>query len=187
MSDGHHRCLPMRRAWQRLAERADKRAYMAEEISDALAPALEQDCRDELASEFLSGLRCVIEESSLFRDDMAARLQVLRPEAGIGLGRAFLDNVSLLSAADHEGIAVVQQALKSALVDRANRGARQVEEHYLRESSAPRANNVRRRLEDGIGCTDFDAIVTRVLSVDPKRAPNAPVKKKGLDDGVSLR
>ena len=34
--------------------------------------------------------------------------------------------------------------------DRANRGIRQVEEHYLREATAPRANNVRERIEDSI-------------------------------------
>jgi hypothetical protein len=187
MSDGPHRSLPMRPSWRRVAERGDKHAYTAEEISRALAPALEQDCRDDLSREFLSGVRRVVQEPSLFRDDVAARLEALRPQAGSGIGRAVLDNVGLLSPAEGDGFAVVQEALKAALMDRANRGARQVEEHYLGEASTPRANNVRGRLDDGIGCTDFDAIATRVLSIDPKRPPSAPLKQKGLDDGVSLR
>src|SRR6266850_1284782 len=102
MSDGPHRSLPMRPAWRRVAERGDKRAFTLEEISQALAP-------------------------SLFRDDVATRMEALRPQAGAGIGRAVLDNVGLLSAADADGFAVVQEALKAALIDRANRGARQVE------------------------------------------------------------
>jgi hypothetical protein len=186
MSDGPHRSLPMRPAWRRVAERGDKRAFTPEEISQALAPALEQDCRDDMSPEFLSGIRRVVEEPSLFRDDVAARLEALRPQAGFGIGRAVLDNVGLLSVAEADGFAVVQEALKAALIDRANRGAWQVEEHYLRESSAPRANNVRGRLADGIGCLDLDAITARVLSVDPRRPPGAPLKQKGIDDGVRL-
>lgn len=187
MSDGPHRSLPMRPAWRRVAERGDKRAFSAEEISQALSPALEQDCRDDMSPEFLSGIRRVVEEPSLFKDDVAARLDALRPHAGSGIGRVVLDNVGLLAAAEADGFAVVQEAVKAALMDRANRGARQAEEHYLRESSAPRANNLRGRLEEGIGCTDFDAVAARVLNVDPKRPPSAPLKQKGLDDGVSLK
>ena len=98
-----------------------------------------------------------------------------------------LNELGLLSPAEADGFTVVQEAFKAALMDRANRGARQVEEHYLREASKPRANNVRGRLDDAIGCTDLDAIVTHVLSVDPKRPLSAPLKQKGLEDGVSLR
>jgi len=102
----------MRPAWRRVAERGDKRACSAEEISQALSPALEQDCRDEMSPEFLSGIRRVVEEPSLFKDDVAARLEALRPQAGSGIGRAVLDNVGLLSAADADGFAVVQEAVK---------------------------------------------------------------------------
>jgi hypothetical protein len=95
--------------------------------------------------------------------------------------------VSLLSSSDVDGVTLIQEALKAALVDRANRGARQVEEHYLRNASAPRAINVRGRLEEGIACADLNELAARVLSVDPKTAPRGPLKQKGLDDGVSLR
>ena len=40
----------------------------------------------------LSGVRHVVEEPSLFTDDMAARLEALRPQAGSGIGRAVLEN-----------------------------------------------------------------------------------------------
>ena len=86
--------------WQLVAERADKRSYTVAEITGALVPALEQDCRDEMSPEFIGGLRRVAEEPSLFRDGAAARLESLRSLAGSGMGRAILDNVGPLSAAD---------------------------------------------------------------------------------------
>jgi hypothetical protein len=186
MSDGPHRSLPMRPAWRRVAERGDRPAYTPREISDALVPALEQDCRSELTSEFLAGVRRVVQEPSLFKDDVAARLESLRPLAGSGIGRAVLENVGPLSVGEADAFGVVKDALAAALLDRANRGARQVEEHFLRKASAPRAGDVRGRLEKAIGGTDLDAIAGRVLRADPKRKLGAPAKQKGLDDGVDL-
>lgn len=187
MSDGPHRSLPMRPAWRRVAERGDKLAYTPEEISQALAPALEQDCRDDMSPEFLRGIRQVFEEPSLFKDAVTPRLEALRAEAGCGIARAVLDNVGLVSATEADGLAVLIDATKSALIDRAARGARQVEEHYLRRSKAPRANDVRARLEQGIASTDFEAIASRILNIDPQRLPRTPLKQRGLDDGVNLR
>jgi hypothetical protein len=66
MSDGPHKSLPMKRSWRRVAECADKRSFTVEEVARALAPALEQDCRDELRPEFVRSLRRVVEEPSLF-------------------------------------------------------------------------------------------------------------------------
>jgi hypothetical protein len=87
MSDGPHRSLPMRPSWRKVAERCDKRAYTAEEISHALGPALERDCRDDMTPEFLRGVRRVVEEPSLFPNDAAQRLETLRPQAGASAGR----------------------------------------------------------------------------------------------------
>ena len=56
----------------------------------------------------LSGVRHVVEEPSLFTDDVAARLEALRPQAGSGIGRTVLENVSLLSAEETNGFTVVQ-------------------------------------------------------------------------------
>lgn len=186
MSDGPHRSLQMRRCWQLVAERADKRSYTVAEVRDALVPALEQDCRDELSAGFIAGLRRVAEEPSLFRDDAAARLESLRPLAGSGLGRAVLDNVAPLASADVEGWSLLRESLKAAVQDRAHCGIRQVEEHYLREATAPRANNVRGRLEASAASADLDGLVARVLSAEPIRGGRAPAKQTGLDDGVSL-
>jgi hypothetical protein len=187
MSDGPHRSLPMRRAWRHVAERGDKGAFTIQEISEALVPAIEQDCHADMTPGFLAGVRQILEEPSLFGNDLAARLEPLRSEAGCGIGRVLLDNVALLSAADANAFEIAQEALKAALEDRASRGARQVEEHYFRESSNPRAQNVRERLEGAISGTDFRAMAERVLSVNPRPTPAIPVKRTGLDDGVNLR
>lgn len=176
----------MRRRWQLVVERADKRSYTVAEITDALVPALEQDCRTEMSPEFLAGLRRVADEPSLFPDAAAARLESLRPLAGSGIARSVLDNVGPLAAADLEGWSLICESVKAAVHDRANKGVRQVEEHYLRKESAPRANNVRSRIESGVAGADLDALVARILSADPAAAPRPPAKQTGLDDGVML-
>jgi hypothetical protein len=179
----------MRPAWKRVAERGDNHAYTLEEISHAIRPALEQDCHADLTPEFLCGIRAVFEErdACLFKDDVTPKIQALRDQAGCGIGLAVVNNVALISATEAEGISVLIEATKAALMDRAARGARQVEEHYLRKSSAPRANDVRARLEQAIAGTDLDALTARILNLDPRRPPPAPIKQRGLDDGVKLR
>jgi hypothetical protein len=52
MSDGPHRSLPMRLGWKRVAECGDNRAFVSEEVSEAIVPALEQDCHAEMAEPF---------------------------------------------------------------------------------------------------------------------------------------
>jgi hypothetical protein len=171
--------------WRRVAERGATVAFTPEEISQALVPALEQDCRTDMTPDFISGIRRALNEPALFTEAVTARLEALRPQAGAGIGRALLDNVALLSSEDCDRFTVLQEAMKAALTGRAARGARQVEEHYLRKSSARRAAAVRNRLEEGIGLLDLEAIAARVLGASPKRAP-VMLQKKGLDDGVTL-
>src|SRR5260370_42526090 len=88
MSDGPHRSLPMRPGWRRVAESADNQAFESDEIRDAIAPALEQDCRGEMTPEFISSLKkaCANEAASLFKDSLGASLESLRNEAGSGMG-----------------------------------------------------------------------------------------------------
>lgn len=189
MSDGPHRSLPMRRPWQRVAERADKQSYTPEEISRALEPALEQDCRDEVRPDFLNSLRRVVEEPSLFRETVTAGIEALQAQAGAGLERGIIDRVSFLCAlspSDIDGLAVMKEAVKGALQNAANQRGRQVEEHFVRETSSPRAINVRERLEAAANCTDFAALAERVLGIEPQGTPKAPLRQTGLDDGVRL-
>jgi hypothetical protein len=89
MSDGPHRSLNMRKGWKRVAESADNKAFSAAEVREAIVPALEEDCRGEIRSEFIQGLRRigVKEEGSLFKSDTAPSLESLRNAAGAGSPR----------------------------------------------------------------------------------------------------
>jgi hypothetical protein len=78
------------------------------------------------------------------------------------------------------------QALTNALNDHAARGARQVEEHYCREATTPRAKKVRARIEQGISEANLKGLARTILGIDPRPSPRSISRKKGLDDGVKL-
>ena len=188
MSDGPHRSLPMRQGWKRVAERGANANFTTEEIAAAIVPALEQDCRAELGSEFLDDIRAVIDtqENSLFKDNITPHLEDLRGKAGCGIGRVFLDNVIQLSASAKAELDILARAMTAALIDHAARGARQVEEHYLRKSTTPRAQNTRARIEQSIMPTPIAALARQILKMETRSAPRPALRLEGLDDGVRL-
>ena len=65
MSDGPHRSLPMRPAWKKLAERADKAAFSAEEVRDALPAALAEDWRKEIPDSIVWKVREILSDSQI--------------------------------------------------------------------------------------------------------------------------
>lgn len=189
MSDGPHRSLPMRPGWKRVAERGDKRAFAADEISRAITPALEQDCRKELQLGFIDHVYKAFrdQESALFKDGFTQRLEGLRDMAGSGIGRVILDHSILVAQRGGTGQRGMEDALKNALTDRAARGARQVEEHYCRESSSARAQRVRERIEEGIRGADISGLARQIMGVEQSSPDTRPsLRKEGLDDGVRL-
>ena len=188
MSDGPHRSLPMRPAWKKVAECADNRAFEADEIRGAIIPALEQDCRREISPEFLSRIRriCRDQAESLFKGDVQPSLEGLRAAAGSGMERTVLNHAIQAAAKGTTGEGITEKAMTDALTDRAARGARQVEEHYLRKSTLPRAHKVRGRIEEGINGADITSIARRVLNGDGKKPSAKPSKRRGLDEGVKL-
>ncbi|WP_137104626.1 hypothetical protein [Azospirillum argentinense] len=187
MSDGPHRSLPMRPSWKLLAKIADNTIFAPEEVCNTIVPALMQDWRADISAALLSRVRHVFEDEqgSLFKDQKIAQLEALgRLTAGHGLGRTFLD--CAIEALTHTGSTpeALLDAVRNALLDRAWRGARQVEEHYYRKSNEPRALNVRSRINDGIKDAPLDAFARQLLNLDPVPAWCPPVKQQGLDDGV---
>lgn len=189
MSDGPHRSLKMCRGWKQLAERAANNAFSPEEVRDALPAALEQDWRAEVPEKFCGQVRRILgdEQSSLFGDQRAERLEALRGEtAGFSLGNAFLDYAIQTAAQGRGGEKAIREAATNALADRATRGARQVEEHYCRESTQARAGHVRERIESGVSQLDIAVIAGRSVGIDKSEQPRAPAKQTGLDDGVQL-
>jgi hypothetical protein len=178
----------MRPAWKRVAECADNRAFEPDEIRGAIIPALEQDCRREISPEFLTRLRriCRDQVESLFKGDIQPSLVELKGTAGSGMERTVLNHAIQAAAKGTTGERIAEKAMTQALTDRAARGARQVEEHYLRKSTLPRAHNVRGRIEEGINGADMNSIARRVLNGKGEKSAAKPSKRQGLDDGVKL-
>lgn len=188
MSDGPHRSLPMPPCWRRVAERCANIAFATEEITNALIPALQQECQSELSPELIDGIRSVFEDqgSSLFKDDPRPRLEALREVAGCGIGATLLDNVMEISPSGAAELEDFAKAMTAALEDRAARSARQIEEHYYRKSTAPRALDTRKRLDQSIAASPLAALARQMLKLDEKPAARATIRMQGLDDGVRL-
>lgn len=182
MSDGPHRSLPMRPHWKRVAERADNPNFTPAQVNDALLPTLGEECRIELSSDFIDSF--VGAYGTLFNHDIENQLEGLRSEAGIGLGRTVLDYALQFAANGETGPNAATKALAAAIVDRGMRCARQIEEHYCRESHEPRALNVRRRIEQALA-TGIDGLARQILKLQPRSLGRTPRKQQGLDDGVA--
>ena len=189
MSDGPHRSLNMPRGWKKLAERADNRAYAPEEVRDALPTALGQDWRAEVPDSLCRQVREILGDSqnSLLGDDRAERLEGLRRQtAGYALGNTFLDYAVQAAERGRTGDEAMREAAGKALSDRAASGARQVEEHYCRKATQPRAAHVRRRIEAGVRECDMAGIAGDVVGTDRTGGPRRPAKRTGIDEGVRL-
>jgi hypothetical protein len=189
MSDGPHKSLPMRRGWKRVAECGGNSAFSTEEVSAALIPALEQDCRDEIPSGFVSSLRnkFINHQPSLFKDQKGPQLEHLRDLAGAGIGRIVLEHAIRVAECGGSGIDGLVEAATAALIDRADRGNRQVEEHYCREVGSSRAQKVRTRIGEGIRGAPINGLARKILDVEPGQSFPPTVMQRGLDDGVKLR
>jgi hypothetical protein len=186
MSDGPHRSLPMGQAWKRVAERADSGAFSADEVRAEIVPAVERDCRAEINPALLRDVRAALDEHSslLFKTDVKPVMDGFRAQASSSMDRAILDNVCALSAEDRAGADVLLKALEAVVAERAARGVRQVEEHYLRRSTAGRANHLRDRMEDAIMTMNTGEVAVRLIN--RCKPASAPAKRRSLDDGVEL-
>jgi hypothetical protein len=121
----------------------------------------------------------------LFVQQLSAQLETLRQTAGPGIGRSVLEQAILVAERGRTGMKGLVEAVKNALTDRAAKGARQVEEHYCRESTSSRAQRVRTRIEEGIGGAAMDGLACRILRID-QTVSVQPKVHQGLDDGVRI-
>jgi hypothetical protein len=188
MSDGPHKSLPMRAGWKKFAERADKAAFEPDQVAQAAIPALEGDWEEEVAPH-LAALRNVLGDNrqrSLFGNANTAELEAMkRLNPGNSLWRAVVDDVARAVAAGRTGEQALLEGAANALLDRGARGARQVEEHYLRRTDETRARGVRARIETGISRAPIEAMARRVLGMTAGEKQQSQ-KLQGLDDGVRL-
>lgn len=189
MSDGPHRSLPMKRKWQSVAERAYNHAFDVDEISAAMIPALAGDCRDEMSPRFIEHVRrlCEEQETLLIKDDAKPQFEALREDAGNGIGRRVLENVVRLSREEELSVLTLVKATEAAILERAAKSNRQIEEHTLRKSTVARANGVRTRLEQATGNAPISRLAREVLKLDSARPSRSTAKRDGLDEGPSIR
>lgn len=189
MSDGPHRSLNIRRGWKRLAECAGNTAFDDGERREALAAALEADWRAEVPDGLVRRMRRILDDpqESLFRDSTIAQLEQSRDEAaGHPLAGALLDCTIHVVDQGYCGKAALEKATCDALQERAASGQRQVEEHWMRTSTPQRAGGVSDRIAAAIAESDMTEIGRRCMKRDGTEALQAPLKKTGIDDGVSL-
>jgi hypothetical protein len=188
MSDGPYKSLPMPPAWKRVAKRAANPTFAPGEICEALLPALERDWRDEVPPELVQGIDHVLGgPRPLFKDENIQQLESLRPiTSAHGFGQDVLDCAIQLAIDGEGGPKTVEAAVANALAVRASRGAHQVEEHYLRSSQAPRAQDVRARIDEGIRSAPLTDLARQLLNRDSRPVPRNATKQQGLDNGVPL-
>lgn len=190
MSDGPHRSLKMRSGWKQLAERADTHAFAPQEVSDALPEALAEDWAKEVPREFRKEINAIVGEGQrvLFGDERIMQLESLRPGvAGCPLANVYLDYLIQELETGLDGSQAIAKAARNTLLDRAMRGARQVEEHYCRKSTKGRAVDVRQRIEQGVATADLGKLAKQLAGLEQRHRSFAPDKKLGLDDGVHIQ
>lgn len=189
MSDGPHRSLPMQSKWKKLAKYADKEAFSAEDVCDRLRGALENDWRKEVPQTFVLKISKVLSDNQtdIFGSQTTHSLQLLlREAAGSPICMLFLDNTIRATEQGLSGDKVIIEAVRQTLTDRAMRGVRQVDEHYLRKSTQKRATRVTQRIKDAIESWDSEVTGRRLLGIEKSEHLRASAKQMGLDDGVQL-
>ena len=188
MSDGPHRSLTMSPPWKRFAMRADNEAYPPEEVLEALQEALVQDYL-AVPPNAMNQVRQVLADGqrSLFGDNLTERLESLRTEqAGYPLLSTLLDYAIQAGSRGLAGSDALTDAVRNTLIDRGARGARQVVEHYFRNSPQRRATHLRGRIEACMARLHMPALSERLLRMDHNQESRNPRKQEGLDDGVPL-
>lgn len=188
MSDGPHRTLPMRPAWKALAERADNVNFTPEQVAESMRPALIGDWQAEVPKALVDAVASVLGDglqAGLFAGDKE-ELNRLRAGSDSPLVAALVDAAGDVLADGGRGPEAIEQAVEAALLDRALREIRSVEEHYLRRSASGRAANVRARLEGSVAQASIGELARSIVQGVTAAGRFRPAKRDGLDEGVPL-
>jgi hypothetical protein len=189
MSDGPYKSLPMSRAWKRLAEFAQNDNFEPGHIAEAALNALMRDWRANVPAALPAAVREVFcgSQSTLFNEQRVEQLRIIGEQTGNrAFGRLFLDCAVLQMESGQTGETGFVQATVDALLARAARGIRQVEEHYFRKASAPLAKSVGSRLEQGVISADLAGCARTLLKISPAPARRPSLRHQGIDEGVPI-
>ena len=179
----------MRRHWKRFAKRASNAACDDQERTEALADVLQRDWNLEVPAGLPRRLRDVLDDrqGDLLGDSAPERLEVLRGETANGpLASILLDCAAQALHEGYRGDDALAKATADTFRERACSSRRQVEEHWLRESSVRSAMLMRNRIGAAIVAADVNAIARDCLGFGNGKSSQAPLKKTGIDDGVPL-
>lgn len=186
MSDGPHRSLSMPHGWKKVAEYAGNETFALNDVRDALVTAIELDWRKDISPSLIGNIQDVLGGATLFSDDCVQALEDLRQSvAGCAMGNVLLDHMAYAVSEGKSGDLALQEGVTRTATDWSARCARQIEEHYLRKSSAENTMNVRSRMEEAIQTAPFTTLASRLLNAASMPAPRL-AKHDGLDDGVPL-
>jgi hypothetical protein len=186
MSDGPHKSLPMHRGWKRVAERAANTTFGLDDVTRFIAPALEQDCRNQMSSEFLAALTALVRDQSQLRlpMDLSIDVESLRQIAGIGMGQTVLDNIAMITPHEAAPLDAIREGLAATLRGGACAG-RQIEEHWLRKSKKNDSSDVRARIDQAMERAPMRGIAEKLLGIAAQPL-DRPSRHRGLDDGARL-
>jgi hypothetical protein len=176
----------MRRHWRDLAERAAKAAFSAEEVCEALKPALKRDFIAEAPLDAVKDILGAGKQASLFSDDRAEQLEALRPASPSAIGNIVINCALEAVAEGLSGSAAVESTLRNALEEHTRGSFRSMEEHYQREANARSARFVRERLDAARNQSDFLALARDLSGVKQKVSEQRIPKRTGVDEGPQI-
>ena len=184
MSDGPHKSLPMKPRWKRVAERASKPAYTAEQVHEAVDVALREDWRAEVSKAFRSALDIAVDaEGSLFADQAKRNVEELGRKFASPLQSAIIGEVvGALEMGLRDRLAL-EAGVAGALAQRGYRAARQIEEHLVRETGRA-VPGLRDRLQGAVSQDRIRDAAKDLLSGSRRRA--RPSRQDGIEDGPAL-
>jgi hypothetical protein len=188
MSDGPYKTLKMSPKWRALAKLAGNAAHAAEEVAEAVPAALVSDWR-EIQPKFLREMRAALgddDRGMLLPEVAKQEVQRLRAQATNPMEALLVDNAQDVLRDGYRGATAFEEATAATLAERADRGLRQVEEHYRREASQGKAANIRARLTDSVGAANLRGLAAGLAAGVSARELTAPTDRSGLDVGVSL-
>lgn len=188
MSDGPYKTLKMSVKWKALAKLAGNAAHSAAEVAEAVPAALAADW-GEIGQPFLRQIRAALgddERGMLLPEVATQEVARLRSQASNPMQALLADNAMDVLRDGYRGAAAVEEAAAATIAERADRGQRQVEEHYRREASQGQAADIRARLTDSIAAADLRSLASALVAGAAARDLTSSVDRSGLDEGVSL-
>lgn len=188
MSDGPYKTLKMSRKWKVLAKLAGNAAHAAEEVAEAVPAALLADWR-EIGPQFVRQMRAALgddDRGMLLPEVAKQEVQRLRAQATNPMEALLADNAQDVLRDGYRGATAFEEATAATLAERADRGLRQVEEHYRREASQGKAADIRARLADSVAAANLRGLAASLAAGVATRALTASTDRSGLDEGVNL-